>query len=563
LPRLRKESRSLALVVALAMIAGVGALAPPMLNQILIDQVLVGGASAGVLSLLAVTAVVFAVLASAQFLRAYLAAHVVARIDAALVSQLFGRLLALPLEYFMSRRNGDLQRRLRSIQQVRELVVNRGIDALLAIVQLAVALLVVGVYSPPMLAVYVLTTPLYAFAMWAALRAIRPTLRRVEEAHAKYESDQTDAIASILAVKSAGAEAFAHKHIVRSFARVARAEFGNAAVVASYQALVRILGFAASAAALWRSATLVQGGELTLGAFVALGTVSTMIGGPLLTLLGIWDEAQRGRVLLDRVADVLTHPTESESEPAGRTPTLRGRVTLAGVTYRYPGARADVLRGLDLDLVPGEKIAIVGESGSGKSTVGKLVAGLLRPTAGRVAFDEIDALDVPLPAIRQHVALVPQQSQLVPGTVLENITLSTEPDVRRAVAAAKIADAHGFVQALPDGYRTRIGDGQTGLSGGQLQRIALARAVYRAPSVLVLDEATSALDARGEEVVRKNLAEAFRSTTTLVITHRVSALSSVDRICVVDGGAVVELGSYEALMARRGLFFDLAQRMAG
>ncbi len=335
LPRLSKEGRSLSLVVAMAMLAGAASLAPPMLNQILVDQVLVGGASGGIFSLLAVTAVVFVLLVGSQFLRAYLTAHVVARIDASLVSQLFARLLSLPLEYFMSRRNGDLQRRLRSIQQVRDLAVNRGIDGLLAVVQLACALVVVGVYSPAMITVYLMTTPLYAFAMWAALRAIRPTQRRLEEAHAKYESDQTDAIASILAVKSAGAEAYAHKHIVRSFARVARAEFGNGALVATYQALVRLLGFAASAAVLWRSATLVQNGQLTLGAFVALGTVSTMIGAPLLTLLAIWDESQRGRVLLDRVADVLTHPTEADPEAPWRAPQLRGRITLAGVTYRW------------------------------------------------------------------------------------------------------------------------------------------------------------------------------------------------------------------------------------
>lgn len=560
-PELKAHAASLVLVAALALGAALLSLVLPLMSQIIVDQVVVGGAEAGLLGLLGAMSAAFVVVMTAQSIQRYVMANVAARIDTTLASRLTSQLLSLPFEYFLSRRNGDIQRRLRSAQELRAFVLNKGMEGALAVANLVLAVAALALYAPTLLWVYVVGLPVYALALVTSWRAIRPVLKRAEEAHAKYESDQYDMVAGITSIKSADAEIYAHKRIVGSFADVARSQFRGEAVVCAYEGAVRLLGFALSTVVLWQGAKLVMAGSLTLGGLVALLGIAPLISGPMFQLLGIWDEWQRVVVLQERIRDVVDQPPELRPDLAHVHYDLRGKVSLSQVGYAYPG-KVDQLavEGVDLEVLPGEKLALVGESGCGKSTLAKVMAGLLPCSRGRVAFDDVNVKQLHPASVRKQLVLVPQQSELVPGTILDNIALEPEPDWARAVEAAKIAEAHDFIEKLSDGYHTRMGSGQGALSGGQLQRLALARAVYRRPAILILDEATSALDSRTEALVRRNLFAHFASGTVIVVAHRLSTIREATRIVVLDGGRLVESGSHHELEQRKGLYYDLMQR---
>jgi ABC-type bacteriocin/lantibiotic exporter with double-glycine peptidase domain len=220
-----------------------------------------------------------------------------------------------------------------------------------------------------------------------------------------------------------------------------------------------------------------------------------------------------------------------------------------------------VLRAISFEIHPGERVAIVGRSGSGKTTLARLVLGLYRPTQGRVLIDGRDLGELDLADYRRQVGVVLQENLLLAGTIRENIALGDlEAEGVRIIEAASLAGAHEFITALPQGYETVIGELGLTLSGGQRQRINLARALYRKPRLLILDEATSALDSVSEQAIEKNLADILAGRTALIIAHDLSAVRHADRVLVLQDGMLVEQGTHEELLARRGTYAALAGR---
>ena len=277
-------------------------------------------------------------------------------------------------------------------------------------------------------------------------------------------------------------------------------------------------------------------------------------------LLSLWDDLQEGRILLDRLGDVIEAEPEQGAERASlrEVRSVEGAVRLRDVGFRYGGPESPpVLSGINLDIAPGSTVAVVGRSGSGKTTLVKLIAGLLEPTEGAVELDRTDLRTVDYRTARRHIGFVLQESHLFDDTIAANIALGEDPDPAQVQWAAKVADVHDVVERLPFGYETRIGESGLRLSGGQAQRIAIARAVYRRPAVLLLDEASSALDAESERAVKQNLDELMHGRTAVVIAHRLSTVRDADQIVVIDRGSIVERGTHTELMAREGLYYYL------
>ena len=233
---------------------------------------------------------------------------------------------------------------------------------------------------------------------------------------------------------------------------------------------------------------------------------------------------------------------------------LRGEVLFDDVSFHYPGRPdVEVLRGVSLHALPGQRIALVGPSGAGKSTLISLLLGFYRPDGGQLLLDGRDIRGIPLYELRRQVAVVPQDVLLFGGTIAENIAYG-RPDAtpEEIVVAARRANAHDFLQALPDGYQTQVGERGMQLSGGQRQRIAIARALLRDPAILLLDEATSALDAESEGLVLEALDTLMQGRTSLVIAHRLSTVRRADCIYVLQDGRTIESGTHEELIARPG-----------
>jgi ATP-binding cassette subfamily B protein len=241
---------------------------------------------------------------------------------------------------------------------------------------------------------------------------------------------------------------------------------------------------------------------------------------------------------------------------------VRGHIRFDKVTFRYSEeARSNAVENLDLEILPGQTVALVGRSGSGKSTLIKLLLRLYAPTSGRITVDGHDITKASLWSWRSQVGTVLQDSFLFSGTIRENITIgkpeAPSEEVRRA---ALLAGAHDFISELPLGYNTVVGERGSSLSGGQRQRINIARALLSDPRILILDEATSSLDTEAERAIQRNLGTILRDRTTLIIAHRLSTVRNADLIVVLDGGVIVERGTHEELMARRGLYFYLCSQ---
>jgi ATP-binding cassette subfamily B protein len=311
---------------------------------------------------------------------------------------------------------------------------------------------------------------------------------------------------------------------------------------------------------LWVGASLVLKGEMSLGQLIAFRIISGYVTQPMLRLSSIWQNIQELKVSFERLADVVDTPEESSQDDKQKIPLppLDGRVLFENVTFTFPGSPTPVLQNINLDIPAGTFVGIVGQSGSGKSTLTKLLSRLYAPGSGRLLIDNYDIDKVELYSLRRQIGIVPQEPLLFSGSVAENIAL-TDPDATSdsIVAAASLACAHEFIMELPSGYSTNVGERGAGLSGGQRQRIALARTLLSRPKMLVLDEATSALDYDTERRVCDNLLENLEHSTVFFITHRLSTIRRADLIVMMHQGAIVETGTHDELIARRGRYYAL------
>ena len=562
-PYFRPYAGTIVRAILLALVASTLTMALPVFTQIVVDRVVVEGATQVLDTVLLAMGATLFFLVVGRLLQGYLMAFVAVRVDAAALDFLTRRLLALPISYFQARRTGDIERRLDGARQVREMLVTSGVSSLLAAVQLVVALLLMAAYSVKLTLVFLAVAPLYALLMVFSARRLKPLFDKLEESYGKYRSERIDAIKGIEAVKASAGESAFRDQLLDRFLGTAQQQFRADLTVLAYQGAIQAVGFLSTLLFLWMGAKLAIAGELTLGGLVAFSSLVAMANAPIVTFLGLWDRLQLAQVLLGRLSDIFEQEPEQGHDRSRLLPvrSMSGAVELRGVGFRFGGPDAPpILSGIDLSVPAGKTVAIVGRSGSGKTTLAKMIAGLLEPTEGTILFDGVELKTLNYRDLRRHVGFVLQENHMFCGTILENIAFGDEPDLERAVAAARAANAHEFIERLPMGYETKVGESGVALSGGQRQRIAIARAIYRRPAVLIFDEATSALDSESERAVQENLGALLAGRTAFVIAHRLSTVRDADRIVVLERGEVVEEGTHDELMDRRGIYFWLVSR---
>ncbi|MEZ4236244.1 MAG: ATP-binding cassette domain-containing protein [Myxococcota bacterium] len=363
---------------------------------------------------------------------------------------------------------------------------------------------------------------------------------------------------------------------VRSFAREpAEVACYSAAVQQSYRLAAKrallmgifngvagFAGYGALALVVWYGGRMVTSGSMSIGELTAFLLYTLTVAFSLGALSGLWGDFMHALGASERVFALIDQQPALEGTGTERLPAVEGRVRFHDVAFHYP-SRPDlpVLQGLDLELAPGEVLALVGPSGAGKSTVAALIARFYDPDRGHVTLDGTDLRELDPHWLREQVGAVSQEPVLFATSIAENVRYgrpdASDEEVRDALRAS---NALSFVEAFPEGVHTLVGERGIQLSGGQKQRIAIARALLKDPRVLVLDEATSALDTESEHLVQEALERLMVGRTTLVIAHRLSTVRDADRVVVIDGGTVVEAGTHDELLAHDGLYRRLVER---
>ena len=548
----------------IAVSAGLGIISPFLLRAILDtaipqrDTTLLAELVAGMVAISVATGA----LGVAQ---TYLSNHVGQRVMHDLRARVYRHLQRLPLAFFTRTRTGEVQSRIASDIGGVETVVTNTATSIVQNVTTVVATVVAMIALDWRLAVFSLAVlPLF---IWLS-RRVGAQRKKLTAARQSTMADISSLVAESLSVsgillgKTMGRSGELADRFTAESARLAdlevRSRMAGRWVMATIQT-----SFAVMPALVYLVAgLLIADGSATIsiGTVVAFTTLQNRVLFPMQSLLSVGVDVQSSLALFDRIFEYLDLPVELDEREDARPLALReGRVAFEDVWFRYEESGPWTLAGVDFEVVPGTTTAIVGETGSGKTTLGYLVSRLYDAERGRVTIDGVDVRDATFASLADAVGLVSQETYLFHDTVAANLRFA-KPDAtdEELVAAAEAAHIHELIASLPEGFETMVGERGYRFSGGEKQRIAIARTVLRNPPVLVLDEATSALDNETERAVQAALDELSEGRTTIAIAHRLSTVRDADQIVVLDRGRIVERGRWEELIAAEGRLAALA-----
>ncbi len=561
LPAVMKYKGLLLEVLVASLTMQILGLATPMITQVVIDRVMVQG------SLSTLDVMAFAMLGIAFFeaslgtLRLFIFTHTARRLDLSLSAQLFRHLMRLPLQYFESRRVGDTVARVQELENIRQFLTGTALTVVLDSIFAVVYLLLMAYYSLTLTGVALAVLPLFAILTLISTPILRNWLNESFNRNADRQSFLVETVTGIHSVKAHTAEKASRDRWEGLFARYIRTSFkasttqnisGNIADFLTKLSYLLILYFGAS---------LVIKQELTIGQLVAFQMLSGQVTGPLLRLVQLWQNLQQVLLSVDRIGDILNAAPEAEPGSGLVLPALKGEISFDKVVFRYNPNQDPVLKGISFDVKPGMLVGVVGRSGSGKSTLSKLLQRLYLPEAGRITVDGFDVKSADLHSLRTQMGVVLQEDFLFNGNIVENISLGRpEVSAEQVVDAARKAAAHDFVSELSQGYETNVGERGTALSGGQRQRVALARLFLSDAPIMILDEATSALDSETEQQVLQNLQKVATDRTIFMIAHRFAPLRKADLILVMEKGVIVERGTHDELIRKKGAYYALYER---
>ena len=499
--------------------------------------------------------------ASLEIIRSWILLHLSTRINISLISDFFIKLMKLPISYFDVRMTGDLLQRINDHKRIERILTTSSLTILFSFFNLIIFSFVLGYYSFQILGVFVLGSVFYiAWVLFFFEKRKELDYKRFSQV-SQEQSKVIELINGMQEIKLHNAErrmrwnweyvqARLFKISTKSLALEQTQSVGSNFINELKNMFITIL-----------SAKLVIDGEITLGMMMAISYIVGQLNAPVVQLIGFMRDVQDAKISLDRLGEI--HNKEDEEKEGEEKVTnipLNAAITLKNVSYRYTGGLEPVLKDVSFTIPTNKTTAIVGVSGSGKTTLMKLLLRFYEIDKGEILVNNFNLKNISQKVWRENCGVVMQEGYIFNDTIARNIAVGEDyVDTKKLIHAVGVSNVSDYIDGLPLGYNTKIGNEGSGLSTGQKQRLLIARAVYKNPKFLFFDEATSALDANNEMVIMEKLHTFFADKTAVVIAHRLSTVKNAHQIVVLDNGKIVEVGNHEQLIKHKGNYYNLVK----
>lgn len=535
------------------------ALMIPIFTQVIVDKVLVNEQRDFLQMLLVgMLALSLCYIVSNSF-RHFIAARIALKIDIGMLGDFYKHLLSLPLSFFLARTIGDLTSRVGENQKIRRMLTTGAVQLMLDSLTIVIYGTLMFVYHVKLAFIAFAIIPCYIALVLLFSPLMRRNSRKQFEAEAESQTTMVEAIKLISTVKALAAEPTIRWKLMDKLQLALKQRIKAIQLLVASETIADFIKMIGNSLVLYGGAVFVMRGQLTVGQFVAFLSVYIAVTQAITQMLQMLNDIMEVRVSMERIDDVFSaSPEELEPQNMRRMAALKGNIQFENVSFRYSKDGPDILQQINLKIQPGQTVALVGRSGAGKSTFANLLTKLFAPSRGTIRVDGHDIRQIHAASLRRKIGIVQQENRVFRATIQDNIAIRfPSATLEEVETAAKLAGAYDFIAALPLGFKTMIGEGGLSLSGGQLQRIAIARALLGEPGILIFDEATSALDSESERIIQQNMDTMLKGRTCLIIAHRLSTVQKADLIVVLDRGAVVETGSHAELIEARGLYYYL------
>lgn len=505
---------------------------------------------------------VFKVVLSA--IRSHLLLYLSQKLDIALLLGYYRHVLELPMNFFGTRRVGEIISRFNDAGNVRDAISGATLTIMIDTIMAVAGAVILCIQNVKLFVIAVIIVVLYVIIVLTFNKWYEKLNRKQMEDNSQLTSYMVESLNGIQTVKAYNAERKVKLETEIKFVKLLKSIFKLSWVSNMQSSLKIFVELVGGVIILWVGGVSVINGEMTIGALITFNSLLAYFLDPVKNLINLQPQMQTAVVAADRLGEILDLEAEkTEKESRKMAPlTLAGDIQIRNLDFRY-GTRRQVLSDINLTIKKGEKVAFVGESGSGKTTLSKLLLHLYSPEKGEILINGNNIEDIRLECLRERIAYIPQETFLFSGSIYDNLVLGMDDvDMDNVVEAAKLAQAHDFINELPLRYETRLEENGANLSGGQRQRLAIARAMLKKPDILILDEATSNLDSITERALDKTINEFSKEMTTIFIAHRLSTIKDCDRIFVMDKGKIIEQGTHKELSESGGKYAELVRQQS-